>query len=239
MCINKKVPIMVTGVQNYSINCRNYAKPSFCAVHPTRIFLKNSEGVFEEVVSKNEAEKFLRRIVKMLNKDYNDKLKKVQGHCFAPPSKEKPEEMDIRKRLVRFFSNRDSDYVKLPIARGFCTTNSLRQAEPYLLTGETVQMAKEGTNPIRKAWQNANDRAELVSNNLGITYDKAVVQLLPETSEDLRIAKRSYFDYMYSMINRILGKNDLKNSRFDAYFVPVQKGKSVTYVLVDAKLNGR
>jgi hypothetical protein len=230
-----KVSFMISGVNLYSGTSNN--NPSFCAVHPARMFVRTEGGEFQEVTSRITVDRLRRQVSKMLNRRYNQSAKNA-GHCSSKPSPEKPEAKQIREWLEEKFRTFDKDYDCHNEVRTFARTNSNGETKAYIMSGDSVQIAENAAQPIGTAWREANDRAEVVSDNLNISYEKAKDYLRGEREENVFRAKFSYFNKVYDTIREILGRNELKNSHLDLFFDMTLKGKNLTYKLVDAKFNG-
>ena len=218
----------------YSCNLNsNSQKVSFCSVHPARFFVKRENGEYFQITSKESSDKFRKYLSKLLSYDYN-----IQ-YSSNKYKKESAEQKSIRERLVRFFKNRDIDYKNKNIASSFLRINSQNEAEVYILTGNTATIMKNAANEIVNVQHRANERTEAIMSNFQINYNKARSMIKEEINTQVSYAKSTYFHKVWDEIRKILNLNDIKNSRFDAYFEPYKSGSKIKYRLVDAKFNGR
>lgn len=207
---------------------------SFQAVHPARYYVKCEDGKFHHVVNSDVVKTLQRKLVTWLNKDYHDTIRLTTG---KPAKNESVGEKTVRERIVRFFRNRDIDYREKNIVRSFNTTNVLRETESYILTGKSANIIDSAAKSIRDFNSDIKSRAEGLSEVYGIELNKVKKYIHDKASWQKSAVKREYHDGLKTIINRLLGYNDPKNSLLELYFVPKVKGKNVKYELVDAKLN--
>lgn len=220
-------------VQNISTYNTQMQKTSFGAIHPAKYYVKMEDGYYHEVRSQKLIKSLQRKIITWLNKDYNSSQKGQK------PTKETPASKALRERIVRFFNNRDTDYKKRPYTRSFYHTNSLGYVDTYILTGKSADIVENAAKPIEHVNRSIKQRADAIADFVGMDYSNAKKLSSKESEMELMIASRMYHDKARAAIRDILSKYSPENSRFDAFFVPHQKGKSVTYELVDAKFDGR
>ena len=230
---------MITAVNSYSINSRtNNINPSFTSIHKANYFVKWDDGHFYK--APNEIVKKLQRsIIGMLNKDINE-LNKPKKYTLAPKKEDKA--TLIKKALVTLFKDNDSDYVitrqngrSYGMARSFYANNKLEDPDVYIITGSNMNIVENAARPIGKVWQKTNETADRISSDCGISYDKARELVIPKNEAELANTKKDYYEVVMNTIRKILSFNNPKDTEFNAYFVPVKKGKDIVYDLVDAK----
>ena len=207
---------------------------SFQAVHPARYYVRCEDGLFHHAVNSDVVKTLQRKLVTWLNKDYYDTIRLTTG---KPVKNGSAGEKAIRERIVRFFRNRDVDYREKNIVRSFNTTNALRETESFILTGNSANIIDSAAKSIRNFNSELRNRAEGLSEVYGIEVHKVKKYVHDKASWEKSAVKREYHDGLKTIINRLLGHNDPKNSLLELYFVPKVKGKNVKYELVDAKLN--
>ncbi|MBD5402972.1 hypothetical protein HDR58_09305 [bacterium] len=219
---------------------RSYAQQaSFTAIHPARYFVKNGRGDYEEVACSKKIRTLQRKLISWLNRNYNDNLRALDGKPKKQIKNETTNDKSMRERLVKFFMNRDSDYNQRRVVRSFYTTNSLREQEAYILTGNSIDIVDEAAKPIGQIRRELNSRKEYIKSYYKIS-DKEAQKYL--SAEDIMAETRvgwAYHDTVKRTIREILSIFNPNNSHFDAYFESEQKGNSIIYKLVDAKFNGR
>jgi hypothetical protein len=226
---------MISGINSYGDN--SYRYPSFGAVHPARFFVRTEGGEFCEVTSRITVDRLRKHISKMLNRSRNEARKRAMGIYKKSPA-EKSETRTIREWLENVFIKHDEHYARRNEVSSFARTNSMGETKAFFMTGDSVNISQDAAQPISDAWRYANDRAEVVSDNLKISYEKAKDYLKGEREDRISGAKYSYFSTVYNKIREILGQNELINSHLDMFFDMKLSGKTVNYKLVDVKFNG-
>lgn len=219
-----------------SYSAYSYAKPSFTAVHPARYFIFDDDaGNWVRVESHDLIRTLQRKLITYLNYAHN-LSQKPAGAKVKPES-----DLDktLRERLVRFFKNRDKDYRHRNIARSVYDKTYSGNLNPYILTGNTVDVANENGKMIGEAKKFIRDKINYAKHQLNMTESEAKDTL---TSGDLyyrKDASNTYYKNIRSYISSVLKSGNPENSVFEAFFVPRKKGKRTSYELVHATMNGK
>lgn len=208
--------------------------PTFKAVHPSRYFIKCEDGEFHRATMSKVVKALQRKIITWLNKDFYANEKLLNG---VAPKTTKESEIDqkLRERLVKFFLGNDSDYKERKIAKSFYTTNKYNEQSSIILTGDSTDIVEEAVKPLGQLRKEIKTKKDIISHYYKVTVEEAKKYLSAKDVSDEKGAKKSFHNDVKKQISEILSSFDPKNTCFDAYFVPIVKGKKVSYQLVDAK----
>ena len=223
---------------NQNSSYRSQKHTNFTGIHIARYFVKDSNGDFYNVTSRKEVKKMQRKLITWLNKGTLDNQKKIKG---LPTKKQNPKTKPLADRLVTFFLRRDNDYAQRRMAKSFYTTNSLRQTESYILTGDSIKIIEDAAALIENARHYIKHKAGVISEYNGIKLEDARKFISHEEELEIMEAASKYHQRAKSTIRQLLATYNPRNMRFDAYFEPkINKSKSeIDYVLVDAKFDGQ
>jgi hypothetical protein len=229
---------MISAIQSYSGTvCNNKQQINFGSIHPTRYFVKWDDGYYYQATTSDIIKKLQRQVVSLLNKNINNKRRGIQPP--AKPSKAWKKKNALVERLSAFFARRDSDYARHNEVRAFSRYNDNHKPDSYILSGRHIVITEDEAKKIGRVQRKTNEQAEMISDNLGISYEEAKKNINPETMAEIRVVKADYFDNVEAQIRQVLATHDSANSPFDAYFVAKKKGDEYIYELVDAKINGK
>ncbi len=211
---------------------------TFGAVHPVRYFMKCDDGSFHKVVEPKCVKTLQRKLIGWLNTSFNEQNKISQGSVVKKVKNVPPEKKSLADRFVRFITANDGDYAANKVARSFYTENSIKEAQSYIITGDTSQMVDEAAKPIGRARRDIKGKKDIIKHYYGIS-EKEARSFVPHQDKQKEIqAVQDFNAVVKQKIHEILNKHDPKNSLLDVFFVPrINKGKSIDYVVVDAKLN--
>lgn len=195
-----------------SVNRQN---PSFCAVHPANYFVKNANGILEEITDEHTVKHLQRKLIGWLNKIQNDFKRGYNSNL----RKETEQDKNLRERLVRFFVNNDKDYANRRIARSFYYKKQDGKTVPFIFTGYSTDMV------------------ESAGKRIGQTRRAIKMSFANETELDK--AKTAYFQSVTEKTIDEMAKDFPKDTIFNAYYSRVTKGKKVTYQLYNAEFKKR
>lgn len=229
---------MISAIQpNLQCTNKKYNQTSFGSIHPTRCFVKWDDGYYYQATEKEVIKDLKRLIVSLLNKNINNERRGVQP--LAKPTKAWIKKNALVERISKFFTNRDADYARHNEVRAFSRLNDNHKPEIFILTGKHIFIADDEGKNVGRIYRKSKEKAEVVSDNLGIPFEDAKKSVDMEFEHDLKLAKMNYFDKVEAQIKQILSVPNPSNTPFDAYFVAKKKGDKFVYELVDAKLNGK
>lgn len=220
----------------YNSNIKAGVKPSFTSVHPSVYFVKGSDGKYHQVFSADVIKSLQRKIVGWLNKPYNDSAAVKNGKKPKVSKLESPEEKSLRDRLVRFFYNNDPDYAKKAFVRSFYTENNNGNLYSFILSGQSSDLVEAAAKPIGQARGIIKAKKDNISKYFGIDEQRAKNYVPREDVRGLAEASKNYHEDAVKVIKTLLSQNRPRDMRFEAYFVPYNKGKEIKYQLVDAYL---
>ncbi len=217
----------------YSANCRMASSPSFKAVHPTRYFLRLDNGSFVQVTDGNLIRTLQRRLITWLNKS---EILWHQTPANKPLTKASEKEHSLKVRLIRFFMSNDVDYSQKRVVKSFYSDNRhTNTTDSYIFSGHQTEILDTYAKPIGRLKADIKNKIAVVCEENFLTPQEAKLKLSGKEDNDLMSAKINYYD----TINKYLSRNDVKanprNTIFDAYFVPVKKGKKADYQLYNAE----
>lgn len=213
-----------------AVDSANYndRKISFKAIHPCRYFIKDSHNQLVQVVSMDQIKILQRKLISMLNKGDKDTFRKSSKVLKSSSS----DSNAIRERLVKFFKNNDRDYFNRNVVRSFYF-QSPNGAKSFIVSGNLVDFIDNVAKPIGKKKNMINQKLDKISDYYGINKEQAKSYLQGSLME-LKEVTGQYQNAVASAINKNLAKNNPEDKIFDAYFVPVVKGKKVDYQLFHA-----
>jgi hypothetical protein len=233
------------NIQSISVtpyNYQNKSKPSFGAIHPTRYFEMVDENTYRQIVDADLIKNTLqKKIVTWLNHDYNARMKLRNGSTVKSKP-ETPATKAIRERITRFFINNDSDYRKFGQDRAssyFNTNMNTGVMHSYLFTGESVNVLDVQAENIKNVQSQIKRLASDMQGYYGFKYDDAKARASKELEFDLAKAKSDYHEAVLSLLRDPKEKANPKNTVFNAFFLPITKGKKTTYELVNATFEPR
>lgn len=238
MILNFGVSMIVNNISATDGNLyskHTYVKPTFTAVHPARYFVADDTGNWVRADGKDLIRTLQRKLIGYLNYAYN-LSQRAEGSKIK---KESDLDKTVRERLVRFFKNRDKDYRHRECARSVYDTTYSGDLKPYILTGNSVDVANENGKIVGEAKKFIRDKINHAKYQLNMTENEAKDSL---SSGDLyyrKDAANTYYKNIRTYISNILKSGNPENSTFDAYFIARKKGKRVSYELVQATLNGK
>lgn len=230
---------MITLNSNYlNTECSRSKNITFGAVHPVRYFIKCEDGSFHKVIESSCVKSLQRKLIGWLNQSLIAQNKISQGAVVKRVKNVSSEQKSLSDRFVRFITANDGDYAANKVARSFYTENSLKEAQSYIITGDTSQMVDEAAKPIGRARRDIKGKRDIIKHFYGISENEARSYVPHQDKQKEIQAVQDFNAIVKEIIHGILNKHDPKNSLLDVFFVPhINKGKSIDYEVVNAKFN--
>ena len=198
---------MITALSPYSINGKsNNINPSFTSIHKANYFVRMSDGHYEKA-SDELAKRFQRMITGMLNKDIND-INQPKRYVLTPYVEDAA--TILRKAVVTLFKKCDTlDYLVVKKYNGeiLDIENSVGMVRSFSASTKTK-----------------NSEAYIITGS-----DMNVLK------NALSASNKDYSVKVLNSIRNVLSQKNPKHTEFNAYFVPMKKGKELTYELVNAQ----
>ena len=233
------------NIQSISVtpyNYQNKSKPSFGAIHPTRYFEMVDENTYRQIIDADLIKNTLqKKIVTWLNHDYNARMKLLSGSTVKSKP-ETPATKAIRERITRFFLNNDTDYSEVNqnrVSSYFNTDMKTGFVHSYLFTGRSVSFLDAQAEKIKNVQSQIKRLVSDMQGYYGFKYDDAKARASKELDFDLSKAKSDYHESVLNLLRSSQEKANPKNTVFNAFFLPVTKGKKTTYELVNATFEPR
>ncbi len=204
----------------------NYKSPTFEAIHPSRYFIKCEDGHFRQVTNPDTIRTLQGRVVKWLNQPMHDAQRVMDGNPRKTKSSETAAQKAMKERLIRFFTNNDSDYKKRQVVRSvYLSPKGRESVSPYVLTGDTVDLAGDG-KPIGKVHGNIREAREYMRTYYGISEEQASRYVSASDANRLSQAKADYHRQSEDCVRKLMQDENVDRSTINFYFEPVIGKKS-------------